>query len=253
MSGPQPYAQLEIQQKKWVNSSNGAWVRFEVHVDDIHFFDGQDGVVFTAVLFKQEQLETIAKSAEEKQKHVGEYGHFASVLDKAKLWQHHRIIKLSGTDADYQAWCHHQTCAISGGKGEFLRDKGEWRCQYAHINFSDNSGIGIKNAEYSGLPMTYEMHIDRQHKQGIEALKKPFIDSKKQHERYKDTTTKEILQMLVRKYNGKWAREAFRQKHFEVDSWTKVVPQQFMTKMRELGVADLVPQDYEDSLSYWTY
>ena len=114
MSGPQAYAEVEIQQKKWVNSSNGAWVRFQVHVDDIHFFDGQDGEMFTAVLFKQEQLESIAKTVEQKQKHVGEYGHFAALLDKAKLWQHHRVIKLSGTDADYQDWCQRQPCAISG-------------------------------------------------------------------------------------------------------------------------------------------
>lgn len=251
MSGPQPYAQVEVLQKKWSYGSNGGWVRFQVHQDDVHFFDGQDGEMFTAVLFKQEQLEAIAETVEQKQKNTGEYGHFAALLDKARLWQHHRVIKLSGTDADYQSWCRSQPCAISGGKGEQL-ESGEWRCQYAHINFASNSGTGYKNKEYSGLPMTHEMH-DIQHQHGIEPLKTAFLAAKKQNERYKGKKEKELLHMLVRKYSGKWAREAFREKYFKVDSWTKVVPQQFMTKMRELGVADLVPLDYQDSLSYWTY
>jgi len=252
MTNQQPHFDSDMQYTAFGNGSRtGPWLKFRVDKEILDLFDGREGEVFRVIGFSQEQVEVIAKSVEQKQKDTGEYGQFAVLLDKAKLWQHQRIVKLSGTDADYQAWCRRQPCAISGGKGEQL-ESGEWRCQYAHMNFADNSGMGVK-ATYSGLPMTNEAHLHIQHEKGIEALKTAFLKSKKRHKRYKDMPAKDLLQLLVRKYTGKWAREAFRQKHFEVDSWTKVVPQQFMTKMRELGIDDLVPLDYRDALNYRTY
>jgi len=178
------------------------------------------------------------------------YGKYAQVLDKHRFWQHEKVYKLAGTDKQYQYWCIKQmNCAITGRAVSWVSVIGEYRAEYAHVNTSDNSGIGLK-AEYSGLPMDWETHRLVEHQKGLYALHSLLIKWApiEQREILNKVDMKDWLKKEVKVYLAKWAREVIKIKYFGCDSWKDVEPEKFIDWASKHKVLDIVPQDYRDCI-----
>lgn len=187
-------------------------------------------------------------------KKKGPYGKYAQLLDRYKFWENSEVIRLAGKDTDYQEWCRkHEYCAITGRRASWDTDKGVYRAEYAHSNFADNSGTGIK-ATYSGLPVYWEVHRNVEHQRGRSALEELAMKFMTLNEKQNyDGDFDNWIKNKSKEYAGKWAREAIKEKYFQMESWqtkswTEVDPVQFIVWSFHNNVNDLVPQDYKDAV-----
>lgn len=98
------------------------------------------------------------------------YGHVAKALRKSGILTHKDVVRLLGSDNEYQEWCRTQRCVVTG-EYDWNTETGESRCEYAHVRRADESGVGIK-PPYSGVPLCSQVHR-QQHQMGeLELLRR---------------------------------------------------------------------------------
>lgn len=119
---------------------------------------------------QEQRRQTIAKEEPSEPS----YGHLAKVLRQSGILTHLDVVTRLGSDNEYQAWCRSCRCAVTG-EFDWDAEKGEARCEYAHVRRADQSGTGIKPL-YSGLPLMHSVH-HLQHMQGELAVLRRFPPS----------------------------------------------------------------------------
>lgn len=175
----------------------------------------------------------------------GPYGNYAQILDKNGFWMHDAVHDLAGSDADYQAWCRTQPCTMHYGHCApecWNENKGCFDIVYAHMNFSCNSGKGIKNKTKDGMPLCNTAHMLIQHQDGdIElaiALGIPY------GQRPTKAQTQEFLLTKCRKLRAIWSRKVIKKDVFNKDSWADVNPDSFKDWTEDESIKHLVPRGY---------
>lgn len=132
------------------------------------------------------------------------------------------VAEALGTDAEYQDWVRTQPSAYSGGC-DWDCDKGEPRCEYAHVRRARDSGTGYK-PKFSGIPLTHaEHHIQHQH--GESALEGLDMEKK------------------AGEYLAKWIKIKLYQL-FGVQSLGEVEPRKFRETMIALSIAGTLPNGW---------
>lgn len=173
----------------------------------------------------------------------GEYGELAASLYKTGFFMNPFVLKVLGTDKEYQEFVRYQPCIITKG---FDRDpeKGEDRCDYCHVRRSGDAGTSLK-PEYSGVPMVHAMHV-LQHEHGENAAYEKYLDLKgKAHgevqvQEAKDWFEKKSANMLYL-----WARERLLE-HFNIDSLTKVHPELIVKWATFNNIDKYLPKAYKE-------
>ena len=132
----------------------------------------------------------------------GEHGKAWALLYKSGWWYCPDVWPLFGTDADYQAWCRSQPCAIPGipCEGDIVA---------AHVRrIALGAGMGIK-PDYTTIPMCDTAHTRYQHQHGESAV-----------------GGKEHLDKLLAQYRTEWMKSVIREM-FAVESCSQIEPGRF--------------------------
>lgn len=227
------------------NLKDGPSYRLSFEVDEAMwklFVDANTkGMVVAARMFVSEDGERKEEPKPKPEK--GEFGDLAASLYKTGFFMNPFVLKVLGTDKQYQEFVRYQPCIITGG---FDRDteKGEDRCEYCHVRRSGDAGTSFK-PEYSGVPMIHLMHV-LQHNQGEIAAYQQYKSGKNKD--VADTTVQEAKDWFEKKSANMlyiWARGQLLE-HFEIDSLTKVHPELIMKWATHNEIDKYLPKAYKE-------
>src|SRR5579884_4380434 len=107
------------------------------------------------------------------------------------------------TETAYRAWLQTMRSALTGDRGEYVEELGEWRCDAAHVRRAGKSGTGYKEP-YAMIPLTHAEH-DWQHRHGelaaIQRLRADLAEVIETPEEAKD-----YFDQLLKAYRKAWFR-----------------------------------------------
>lgn len=171
---------------------------------------------------------------------AADYGRQAQALYQSSFFRDPAVWRAIGSDAQYQAWCRQQKCVVTKGY-DWDGQKGEMRCDYAHVRRAGGSGTGIK-PEYSGVPLVHEVH-QLQHQKGELAVCRE----------YKVGNVQNVLQarnwfeIKAIKQVHSWAWEALKDQLGQ-GSWKHTPPAMLRQWAAQHGLSHKLPQEYRDDV-----
>lgn len=112
------------------------------------------------------------KKEEKKPEESSGYGEYYRNLYRIGFFNNPKLIKLAGTDAEYQEFVRLMPSVVSGEYSEYVDGVGY--CEYCHIRRAGHSGTGYKG-DFCGVPMTHAEHA-LQHQKGYSAVHPDGID-----------------------------------------------------------------------------
>ena len=107
-------------------------------------------------------------------------------------------LKRLGSDRQYQEWVRHQPSCIDGNF-DWDSEKGEPRCEPAHVRRAGESGTGYRGL-YAVVPLTHQQH-KHQHRWGEAACLNRFLGG-----HWTPETASEWFDNKRTEYVMKWAQ-----------------------------------------------
>lgn len=101
------------------------------------------------------------------------FGKYAAELHRLGWFFNPHVLSCIGSDDQYRAWIQRQECVVCES-ADWVEEKGELRCEAAHVNRPSNAGTGHKS-EFSCVSLCHNDHINFQHAQGLPTLYKRFL------------------------------------------------------------------------------
>lgn len=163
------------------------------------------------------------------------YGQQAKDLWQSSFFRSPAVWEAVGTDEQYQEWARKQLCVITGGN-DWYEDKGEKRCDYAHVRRASDAGTAYK-PRFMGVPLRHDMH-QLQHDSGELAVCQRGRKRVNTPQEAREWFDRKALEMVHR-----WAWETLKgQLGFE--HWNEVPPRITRKWAAKHQVAHLLPAIY---------
>ena len=185
----------------------------------------------------------------------GPYGEHAKALRMSGFFRRPIVWDAVGTDEEYQAWCRRQKCIVCGEQ-DWDEEKGEGRCEYAHLTFVVNGAGKGHKPKYSGVPMLARYHRQIQHQHGYTRLYREHLKLKKGYEQQVSLDqAKEWLQKCRIQHLEQWCWETLKSKlpnqesgGFGYVSWSQVPPGVLKEWTATAGISvNFLPGVYRES------
>ena len=184
------------------SDSSGCWLKLQLLPEHMDAIRGRRGDMVDIVIAEPPEPQCEPITAKPKATGKGEHGKAWALLYKSGWWYCPDVWPLFGTDADYQAWCRSQPCAIPGipCEGDIVA---------AHVRrIALGAGMGIK-PDYTTIPMCDTAHTRYQHQHGESAV-----------------GGKEHLDKLLAQYRTEWMKSVIREM-FVRESCSQIEPGRF--------------------------
>ena len=238
------------------SDSKGGWVKFRVEPKDLAFFRGQKDEPFYWKFIMMEKVEKVVKRKAKAKANKGEFSHEVRDLHQHGFFKNPKLWEIVGTDKQYQAWTRKRPCVVSG-EFDYDTTKGEERTEFAHVRRAGDSGTGYK-AEFSGVPLTHEIHANYQHQHGETKAYAFYLDRRgKRDGVISEVAAKEWFNKKALENVEKWAHEmtlfSINQALAKagqpvVDSLTKIKPKTLHWWAEKHGLHAYLPRCYKENL-----
>lgn len=178
---------------------------------------------------------------------AGPYGEHAKALRLSGFFRRPVVWDAVGPDEEYQAWCRRQKCIVCGEQ-DWDEEKGEGRCEYAHLTFVTNGAGKGHKPKYSGVPMLARYHREIQHQHGYTRLYREHLKLKKGYEQQVSLDqAKEWLQKCRIQHLEQWCWETLKAQ-LGYDSWSQVPPPALKEWTAMAGISvNFLPECYRES------
>jgi len=228
------------------SDSSGCWGKFQMEKEDLAYLRGRKGMTTELYMRFRDASgnvvspysDAIVEQAKPKApaKAKGEHGNFWRNCIKDGLFYNTELLqKISGTqhDDEWQEWCRHQPCIVTGGFDDTTNDKNV----YAHIltaeaKTSGGTGAGSNKPIFQGVGMQQDWH-SKQHSDGWLAIYKASRSSRGNPIEIDNEKDAIRWAMGIRSRNlVAWTGEKLSQ-IFEVESRSFISPTKWETWLKE--------------------
>lgn len=163
------------------------------------------------------------------------YGQQAKELWQSSFFRSPNVWEAVGTDEQYQAWVRKQPCVVTGGH-DWWEEKGENRCDYAHVRRAGEAGTAYK-PRYMGVPLCHDVH-QLQHNSGELAACERGRSRVKTVEQAREWFNRKALEHVQR-----WAWDALKEQ-LGFQHWNQVPPRILLRWAVEHDLVKLLPETY---------